>query len=256
VDLFESDEPHGFTRPRREASMRWMRRWLLKIDDAPVEADFPVATDAQLQCTETGQVLGALKGRSVFDLNAEREAELARDRAAFRTAHGKEELLTEVRRLIGLRERVRPARRHDRGEVGGAGYAVRKLVFEAEPGVLLPALLYTPDHIAAGRPLLVHVGAEPDKAAVIREREFAERVKAGHRLLVVDLRGMGETSPPEARPGPIGADTKEAFLSLHLDRPLLGQRVGDLLAVIAAMLDEARGGPASRRNRPSASRAA
>ena len=25
VDLFESDEPHGFTRPRREAAMRWLR---------------------------------------------------------------------------------------------------------------------------------------------------------------------------------------------------------------------------------------
>ena len=35
---------------------------------------------------------------------------------------------------------------------------------------------------------------------------------------------------------------KEAFLSLHLGRPLLGQRVGDLLAVIAAMADESPGG--------------
>jgi dienelactone hydrolase len=44
VELFESDEPHGFTRPRREAAMRWMRRWLLHRDDAPVEPVFPIAT--------------------------------------------------------------------------------------------------------------------------------------------------------------------------------------------------------------------
>src|SRR5687767_3422097 len=68
VDLFESDEPHGFTRPRREAATRWLRRWLLKIDDAPVEPDFPIATDAQLQCTKTGQVLSDFHGKSVFDL--------------------------------------------------------------------------------------------------------------------------------------------------------------------------------------------
>ena len=33
VDIFESNEPHGFTKVRREACMRWMRRWLLKKDE-------------------------------------------------------------------------------------------------------------------------------------------------------------------------------------------------------------------------------
>ena len=44
VDLFESDEPHGFTRPRRVATARWMRRWLLNKDDAVDEPDFPIAS--------------------------------------------------------------------------------------------------------------------------------------------------------------------------------------------------------------------
>src|ERR687893_32949 len=57
VDLFESDEPHGFTRPRREAAMRWMRRWLLRRDDAAVETDFPVAATGELQVSHSGQVL-------------------------------------------------------------------------------------------------------------------------------------------------------------------------------------------------------
>ena len=30
VDLFESDEQHGFTRPRRVATARWLSRWLLR----------------------------------------------------------------------------------------------------------------------------------------------------------------------------------------------------------------------------------
>src|SRR5262249_34575435 len=59
VDLFESDEPHGFTKPRRESAMRWMRRWLLGKDDAPTEPEFSVAADKDAQCTETGQVLSA-----------------------------------------------------------------------------------------------------------------------------------------------------------------------------------------------------
>src|SRR5579864_591793 len=39
VDLFEYNDKHGFSRPRRQAAMRWMRRWLLHKDDAPTEGE-------------------------------------------------------------------------------------------------------------------------------------------------------------------------------------------------------------------------
>jgi murein DD-endopeptidase MepM/ murein hydrolase activator NlpD len=53
---------------------------------------------------------------------------------------------------------------------------------------------------------------------------------------------MGETTP--AAKSPFGADWKEALLALHLNRPLLGQRVGDLMAVISALGDDAGAGVA------------
>jgi pimeloyl-ACP methyl ester carboxylesterase len=57
---------------------------------------------------------------------------------------------------------------------------------------------------------------------------------AGNTVLAVDLRGMGETAPgkPSAKPGLFGRDFKEAFLALQLNRPLLGQRVHDLLRAV------------------------
>jgi pimeloyl-ACP methyl ester carboxylesterase len=66
-------------------------------------------------------------------------------------------------------------------------------------------------------------------------------VKDGSRVLALDLRGMGETAPGKAaggRPNYFGVDTFEAFVALHLNRPLLGQRTTDLLAVVAKMADE------------------
>ena len=47
---------------------------------------------------------------------------------------------------------------------------------------------------------------------------------------------MGETAPG-AKSGPFGSDSKEAFLALNLARPLLGQRVGDLLSVLGAVAE-------------------
>src|SRR5205823_9334719 len=103
VDLFESDEPHGFTKPRRQSAMRWLRRWLLKIDDAPVEADFPIASDAQLQVTRSGQVLSDFPGaKSVFDLNAERADALQKQRAERFDGRPAEALRAEVRKRLNL----------------------------------------------------------------------------------------------------------------------------------------------------------
>ncbi len=77
VSLAEFNDKHGFSQPRREAAVRWMRRWLLGIDDAIVETPFAVWKDADLQCTKSGQVLADGPGVSVFDLCASRATELA-----------------------------------------------------------------------------------------------------------------------------------------------------------------------------------
>src|SRR5260370_30055967 len=83
VALFEYDDGHGFSKPRREAAMRWMRRWLLSIDDAPSEGVFPLFTDAELQCTRSCQVLADFKGVSAFGLNALEAKKYEGQRAKF-----------------------------------------------------------------------------------------------------------------------------------------------------------------------------
>ena len=80
VDIIEENTTHGYPKAHREAMVRWMRRWLLRKDDAPSEGDIAVAADAELQCTRTGQVLSEFHGKSVFDLNADRATELSRQR--------------------------------------------------------------------------------------------------------------------------------------------------------------------------------
>ncbi len=243
TDLFESDEPHGFTRPRREAAVRWMRRWLLKQDDAVVEPEFPVATIAQLQCTETGQVLSSLRGKSVFALNGERAAALARERARFQAEQGKEGVLRELKRLIGWTGSAQPARRSDRGSAQDGPWTVRKIVFETEPGIFIAAREYLPAEFDASAPIEIVVGDDRAQPSLAVKEAVVLNLRAGSTVLYVDLRGTGETAPaPADRATPFGAEWREAFLGLHIGRPLLGQRVGDLLSVVASVAPRARGG--------------
>jgi dienelactone hydrolase len=155
VDLAEYDDKHGFSKPRREAATRWMRRWLLGLDDAPVEPDFAIWKDADLRCTKSGQVLADGPGVSVFDLCAARAKELAAARKPLDRAG----LEAVVRRRLG------------------AGIGAADAVLRGEEAVFTG-------------------------------------LKAG------------------TKPGLFGADEREAFLALHLDTPLLGRRVNDLVKAL------------------------
>ena|SRR5579871_1423711 len=248
MDLVEADSGHGFSRPHREAMVRWMRRWLLGKDDAPVESDFPIAADADLQCTRSGQVLEEFKGKSVFTLNAEKAQELATQRNTAPSALAQPpdraptaELLKNVARLIAVPLPVSAAKRKDLGSLQRAGYRIDKVMFTTEPGITVPGLLCVtrPESSKGGpRPLVLYFQDKGMAADAGPGGALEKLVQSGQRVLALDLRGFGETAPgtPAAgRPNYLGVDFKEAFLGLHLDRPLLGQRVQDILSIVETL---------------------
>jgi dienelactone hydrolase len=243
VSLFEYPDKHGFSRPRRQAALRWLRRWLLPKDDAPVEGKFPVFKS--LQCTRSGQVLEDFKGVSVPDLTRWRARELAAERARALAGRQREEILKDVRRLLGMKGEPGRAGAQDAGTVKREGYVLRKLAFETEPGIRVPALDCSPGNPPPKGPVVVYLHGRGKAADAAAGGPIEKLVKAGRRVIALDLRGLGETAPgvpARGRPDYSGADWKEAFLALHLNRPLLGQRVRDVLAVLAALKAKAPAG--------------
>jgi dienelactone hydrolase len=223
VALFEYPDKHGFSQPRREAALRWLRRWLQGKDDAPVEGKQTLFTDEQLQCTRSGQVLEDLKGRSAFQLNAQAALGMAPQRAKF-AGRSDAQRGAAIRKLLGLPEEK------------GAGY---KVPLPAAPGLLqitardgftLPAWL---EGTVSAQHAVIYVSDEDvaDKGAHARALSYVDKNRA---LLRLAPRGLGATAPAPAsgKPAHFGSTMKEAFLSLHLDRPLLGQRVDDVLAAM------------------------
>jgi cephalosporin-C deacetylase-like acetyl esterase len=235
VALFEYDDKHGFSKPRREATLRWLRRWLQGIDDAPSETSFPTFTDAELQCTRSGQVLEDLKGRSVFQMNVQTAKELALQRAKFLELP-EAQRQEKIRQLLGLPATIPLA---DWRKLTPAKSGQRLAASTTEPGITLPALLYGDTHRLAPREATIYLS----------DRELQEEAQPGGTLdrlapradgaclIALSVRGLGETapSPRGQKPSYFGSTFKESFLGLHLNRPLLGQRVRDVLAVIAGL---------------------
>ncbi len=233
--IFEYDDKHGFSKPRRQAAAQWMKRWLLKTNEPVTEGDFPIFKDEELQCTRSGQVLEDFKGASAFQLNVAYARTAAKERRKIKRLP---DWTNGIERVIGLPTRPKWKAQEHQALVKALiknkpeelkGLKVTKAIMNTEPGIQIPVTVF---HANPGSGSLI-VSLQEEGAEAARDA-ITDLVKAGHDVAAVDLRGWGETAPakPTAKkPGYFGVDFKESFLGLHLNRPLPGQRVFDLLRV-------------------------
>src|SRR4029079_9986036 len=76
LQMVEADDGHGYTKPRRLAAYPLFGRWLKGVDDQEPEPEVVMATEEELNCTESGQVSVSLGGETVFTLNQQRVKQL------------------------------------------------------------------------------------------------------------------------------------------------------------------------------------
>jgi len=237
VELIEADASHGYPKSHREAMARFFSRWLKGEEKVIVEENWPIEKDTDLQCTRSGQVLEDLKGRSVFDLNAALADEFARTRAAKKWEPDEfRKCIVQVLSLPNGEPRLSREAKPDAFKWNG--YATRKELFQLETGLPLPAVSQSPE--VGQLPLVpgwhvIFVSDRGKETALAPGGQVEKLLKSGKEVRAVDLRGWGETAPGVVDPGKVptfGVEYKESFLSLHMNRPLLGQRVWDLLAMV------------------------
>ncbi len=241
LSMFEADDTHGYSLPRRTTAYRWLTRMLKGAEDASPETPMELATDEELRCTSSGQVTTDLNSETVLTLNLKRAAMLRAERPAL----SKREDLPAFQ--IAMQARVQetlhpmpekkaiPIKTY--GHIAGAGFLFEKLLYESEPGIQIPALLYLPESGPARKPAILYCNGR-GKAADNAEQE--ELAKAGFVVLSIDVRGLGETMVIETQQShdtrPYFGDFDSTMTSLLLDRPLVGMRATDIRRGIDLLL--------------------
>ena len=234
VDLIESDAGHGFNTQLRVGAVRWMRRWLLGVDDAITESEADIAADADMLCTPRGQVMLLDGARSTYDLNVELEGRLAGERKTYWKQADQADALAEVRKISGIRKpaELPKLKSTTTYTIEREDYNIEKLILRPEPGIWLPALAFVPKRERSGDAYLC-VHGKGKQAGAYPDGPIEKLVEKGHLVLAVDLRGLGETAAakPGARgiPHHVGGDWKDLYLAYMLERPYLAMRAEDLL---------------------------
>ena len=185
VGMFEADDGHGYNKSRRLAAYDWFGRWLKGARDTDPEPQIEMATPEELRCTATGQVSTSLGGESVFTLNQKRLAQLKASRLT-RPA----DLPGKVREVIRYEPLSGPLQVTSYGAITRPGYRIEKLIYESEPGIFVPSLLYVPDAGASKKAAVLMVTGDGKAASGSEAEQFAA---SGTVVLSIDMRGTGET---------------------------------------------------------------
>jgi len=244
IDLLENDAGHNYNRLAREGVVRWMSRWLRKIDEPITEPDIKLLSEKEIQCTPNGQVMLLEGARSTYDLNRDFEKELARRRKKLWTTTERAELLNHVRKLAGIRKlgELPKPKVQELDVIERKGYRVKKMILKPEDGIYLPALMFVPaQKPTRGTVLYVHEKGKSADAAPGRPIE--RLVKAGKVVLAVDLRGTGETQQTNQRyfKPYAGTDGQDVYTAYLLGCSYVGMRAEDVL-VCANFLRQQRAG--------------
>lgn len=232
IAMVEADDGHGYSTPRRLAAYRWFERWLKGTAREVPEPEAPIAREEELWATKTGQVVTSLGGETVFTLNRKRARALQRP--------GPPVAAETVRRVVGFIKPDGPLLTKPFGVLERSGYRIEKLVYETEPGIEVPALLAVPEAPPERKPAVLLVHGRGKAAA---RAELEAFVKAGHVVLAIDVRGLGETRPSMAGKGAdwtrYFGDYDSAMASLLLERPLVGQRAADIVRGVDLLVTRA-----------------
>lgn len=234
ISLIETEGKHGWHKNLREASVRWMLRWLADRDEQVFEAaDMPICSTEEFFGTPQGEVMLLSGARSAFDLNRDYNDELLELRKKKNASRSREELAEVVRKTIGTRPlaEIPAVKAENKGNVNLQTLPTPDLISKAEKFILkvedgkisLPAIRFEPAKESTG--LVILLDKAPDR--------LDDYLKQGKTVLTVDLRGLGETQSVGAQYFQhklFGSDGQDFYLAYLLGKSYVGMRTEDLLA--------------------------
>jgi cephalosporin-C deacetylase-like acetyl esterase len=235
IKLQVGPDPHGYTQPNREAMYAFFNS-VTRVSDAKTEPALTLEKDADIAVAPKGQV-SELGSQTVSSFTSRHERLRSTD------------LKASVREVLSIPAQVPAPDYRILRPVSGRGYpskGVANYAVETEQGVFAMVTKLTDEPFVSRLPrgnrrALLYV-AHLSTDAELRSDPWVKELITKHAdaaLFAMDVRGVGESRPNTCGNNTYfsvyGSDYFYAAHSVMLNRPMLGQRAYDVLAVIAML---------------------
>jgi len=225
LEWSDSPLPHELAYDTRLKVYSWFERWLKGREQA-IEQEPPVAPeeDRVLLVAESGNMVRTFGGQTPFVINKTRTVEKAPG---------------DLRTLIGLAEPMgaplSTLRRVPSREVD-----VEAVEVQSARQVWVPGWLFLPRGRTVDEPVVLALDPGGRNQQWSEGQLYQSLAVRGYVVCVADVRGIGDMAPEFGRGAPAHAREHEseedyAWAGLILGRPLVGQRVNDILALVAGL---------------------
>lgn len=235
IELFTVDDGHGISQPKREAAARWFRRWLYQ-DDKPVqEGALAVLPATALNCTGSGELNNSISGEITLQQHFLQTATtLAARRMQFQRTVTKKAFTDTLQQLLGIHVRRNKVQVERAGTGQQQEWAYEKLLLRSENEPPLPFILMRPPGNSVVQKVVICMNDEGKRTLLDSTVLLQSYLQKGYAVLLPDLRGIGETADGAAfnHPKFYNREYRNVMSSLHIGRPLIGQRVTDLLLLL------------------------
>ena len=234
ISLFTTEGGHGMPKAKREALATFFRTWLCKDTTSVRETELVKVPDSDLQCTETGQVNTAFADAfSIPDYSMAMANQFAAGRTAFLN-QGEPVVRQKVIELLGITSPLTKVHAEQTGIVPLRNYTLYKFQLIRKGEFPVPCVVVMPEKVGTSARVILSLNENGKDLLLNDETTVGNFVNQGDILVVADLRGYGETADPSSL-----NDTKywnreyrNAMLSLHIGKSIVGQRVTDILSLV------------------------
>ncbi|XZF16303.1 acetylxylan esterase [Chitinophagaceae bacterium MMS25-I14] len=233
LEMFTADDGHGISKPKREATVSWFRKWFYN-DTRPVkETTTELCNTAELNCTQTGQVCSDYADEISIPDDVRKQSEsFSNQRKKFLAQAAAAAFQDTLKKLLGIEPYKASLSVEETGTLHFAEYDVHNMILRQANEIPMPVQVIYPQQ--PGKKTIILLDDRGRQVFHDSTGYITGLLKQGFAVLMPDLRGIGETSdlPSANDPKYYNREYRNAMLSQHIGYPLPGQRAKDILTLL------------------------